>query len=137
MLGTVLLAHAALEAVGGLAVIAGQNIVVIIILIPAVKGGFQIVAGEQRADLIGPGEEMGGELVREDVLVPGIAGSQGLTQGQLALAAEVAVGRIEIVEAGGEKGVHHVAKLRHIHLAVYHRQAHAAKAEFAVDLGKK
>ena len=47
MLGTDLLALAALEARGSLAVVTGQDVVVIIVLIPIVKGRFQVVAGEQ------------------------------------------------------------------------------------------
>ena len=80
---------------------------------------------------------MGGELIGENVLVPGIAGDQALAKSQLTLAAEIAVSGVKIVEAGGEKGVHHFAKLRHVHFAVYHRQAHAAKAEFTMDFRKE
>ena len=54
---------------------------------------------KQRADVRLALEKTFGELVGEDKTVPGVAAGQALPQGQLALALEVAVGGVEIVEA--------------------------------------
>ena len=94
--------------------------------------GFYLLL-KQWAALFLPGEEMGGELIGENVLVPRIGGGQALAQSQFALATEIAMGGVKVVEAGSVKGIYHLAKLRHVRFAVYHRQAHAAKAESAMN----
>ena len=58
-----------------------------------------ILGLKQRADVRLALEKTVGELVGEDKTVPGVAAGQALPQGQLALALEVAVGGVEIVEA--------------------------------------
>lgn len=95
------------------------------------------LAAEEGLD-IRLGLEIGvGELVGEEKAVPGIAAGQRLPDGQLALAADVAVGGVEIVEAGVQEGVHHLLGLPDVHLFFDHGQAHHAEAEVAVDLRKE
>ena len=92
---------------------------------------------EQGTDLgLGLKEDVG-QFVREQIAVSGIAGGQALAEGGLAFAAVVAVGRVEVVEAGLEEGIRHPANLGGVDLLAVHREAHAAEAEFAADLGEE
>ena len=90
-------------------------------------------AGRQLALKEGPDvrlglEEVGRQLVRQDVALPGIAAGETLPQRRLALALQIAVGGVEIVEARVQKGVHHLFRLRDVHVLAVHRQPHAAEA---------
>ena len=74
------------------------------------------------------------QLVRQDVALPGIAAGETLPQRRLALALQIAVGGVEIVEARVQKGVHHLFRLRDVHVLAVHRQPHAAEAEVLPDM---
>ena len=78
-----------------------------------------------------------GQLVGEQELAAIKALGHAVPDGGFALAADVAVGGIEVVEPGGDEGVRHAAKLIVIHLALLHGQAHASEAEIAVDFREK
>ena len=96
-------------------------------------------AGRQLALKEGPDvrlglEEVGRQLVRQDVALPGIAAGETLPQRRLALALQIAVGGVEIVEARVQKGVHHLFRLRDVHVLAVHRQPHAAEAEVLPDM---
>ena len=78
-------------------------------------------------------EEAVGELVRQDVLLPGVTAGEGHLQGRLALALDVAVGSIEVVEAPVQKGVYHALGLLYVYLFPIHRQTHTAEAEVLFD----
>ena len=91
-------------------------------------------AGIQLALQQGPDVRLGfekaaGELVGQDVLVPGIAAGEALFQRRLAFALDIAVGGVKIVKARLQKGIHHFLGLLDIHLFALHRQPHAAKAK--------
>ena len=91
--------------------------------------------GQDEGAHVGLGLEVGiGELVGEQILAAVIARGEALAEYLLALAAVVAVGGVEVVEAGAEEGVHHLLHLGDIDFAVGHGEAHAAEAEIAVDL---
>ena len=90
---------------------------------------------KQWDNLLGAVEVAVGELVHQEVLVAGVAAGERLADGGLALALQVDVGGVKVVEAGGQEGVHHLAELRDIDLAVLQsRQPHAAKAEPAAGV---
>ena len=85
---------------------------------------------KQRDDLLGAVEVAVGELVHQEVLVAGVAARERLPDGRLALALQVDVGGVEVVEPGVQEGVDHLAELRDVDLSVLQaRQPHAAKAE--------
>ena len=78
-------------------------------------------------------EEVRRQLVGQDIAVAGIAAGEAGLQRGLALALQIAVGGIEVVEARVQKRVHHAACLREVDLAVLHRQKHAAEDEVLFD----
>ena len=94
--------------------------------------GFQL-ALEEGANVLLLFEVEVGQLVGENITVAGIAAGQTLPQGQLAFAAQIAVGGVEVVETRLQKGVHHPAGLEYVHRAVLHGQAHCAKAKILFD----
>ena len=77
-----------------------------------------------------PGGGFGGEQER----IARIALDQRLARGLLA--SRIGPGRVEVVEAGIEEGVDHVAELWDVDLAIDLRQAHEAKAQLTVDVVK-
>ena len=79
-------------------------------------------------------KEVGGELVGQDVLLPGIAAGEAGLQRPLALALQVAVGGVEVVEARAQEGVDHFRRLRDVDLFALHRQAHESKAKILFDV---
>ena len=85
---------------------------------------------EQRTHVLRIRNKVAGELIGQDVAFTGIAAGQAVAQGRFALAAEVAVRRVEIVEAVCKERVYHPAGQLLVHLAVLHGQAHTAKAKF-------
>ena len=91
---------------------------------------------QQGANILILLKKIAGELVGEDVAFPGIAGSEAGPQGRLALAADVAMGGVEIVKAGIQEGIHHAAGLLQVHFLALHRQTHAAEAEIFLDVVK-
>ena len=97
--------------------------------------GFQLLL-EQGTDILVFLDEVAGEFIDQDVLVPGIAGGQAFFQRKFALAAQIAVGGIKIVEACRQEGIHHFVGFFNVHLAVYHRQTHTAEAEVLFNFGK-
>ena len=92
------------------------------------------LAFEERADVLLLFEEVPRELVRQDVALARIAARETCADGQLAFAVDIAVGRVEIVEAARKEQVRHPFDLLDIHLFAEHRQTHAAEAEIAFDL---
>ena len=88
------------------------------------------LAFKQGAD-IGLGlKEVAGQLVGQDIAIPGIAAGQAGLQRRFALALNIAVGGIKVVEARLQKSVHHTAGFGGIHRVAVHRQAHAANPKF-------
>ena len=73
---------------------------------------------KQRADVRLGLEEVRRQLVGQDIAVAGIAAGEAGLQRGLALALQIAVGGIEVVEARVQKRVHHAACLREVDLAV-------------------
>ena len=84
------------------------------------KKGQHVLAGLEHA---------GGELVRQDVALARVTRGEAVSDRKLALAVEVAVGGVEIGEAGGEELVHHLTYLFLVHLVAEHGQAHHAETE--------
>ena len=74
-----------------------------------------------------------GKFVRQDVAFAGVAVGQGGLQGLLALALQIAVGGVEIVETGGEKCIYHPLHLVQVHFLTLHGQAHTAEAKVLFD----
>ena len=90
--------------------------------------GLQL-AFEQGADIRLGLEEAAGKLVGQDVLVPGVAAGEAGLQRRLALALDVAVGGIKIIEARVQERIHHLLRFLQIHLIAVHGQAHAAESK--------
>ena len=67
MLGADFFALAAFQALGGFSVVPGEDVVVIIVLIPAFENGLFIVAGEQLRDL----DLFGAVVVQHTVVAAG------------------------------------------------------------------
>ena len=84
---------------------------------------------KERQHVVAGLEKARGELVRQDKALARIPRYEAVTQRELALAVEVAMGSVEIGETGGEKLVYHLTELRLVYLAVDHGQAHCAEAE--------
>jgi len=85
----------------------------------------------EQGDVVdGAGEGVTGELVRDVVAVPGIL-AQGFRHRQFGFAVEIGVGRVEVVDAGGDGRVEHGVDLGLVDLARrrIRGKAHAAKAE--------
>lgn len=78
--------------------------------------------------------EPGGGFGGEQEHIAWVALDQRLARGLLA--SRIGPGRVEVVEAGTEEGVDHVAELRDVDLAIDFRQAHEAKAQLTVDVVK-
>ena len=100
VLGTDLLAPAALDAVGRPAAGGGVDDVIIVVRVPVVVDLLRVHGGEEVGDgdvLLGL-EEGGGQLVRQDIALARVAARQTLAQGQLALALQIAAGRVEVVK---------------------------------------
>lgn len=132
MLGTDLLAPSALDAVGRPAAGGGVDDVIIVVRVPVVVDLLRVHGGEAVGDrdvLLGL-EEGGGQLVRQDIALARVAARQTLAQGQLALALQIAAGRVEVVKARVQKRVDHAAGLRRVDVLAVHRQAHAAEVLF-------
>ena len=94
--------------------------------------GFQLLL-EQGTDIFLLLETRGRQLVGKNVTVPGITGSQTFLNGKLALADEITVRGIEIIETVFKKQVNQLNGLRNIHFLAIHRQAHEAKTEVFSD----
>ena len=86
---------AALAFVAGSMAADGVKQIVVKILYTA---GFQL-GFQQGTDFFLGGEEVSGKLIGQNVLVPRVTGSQAFPDGGLTLAADVAVGGVEVVEA--------------------------------------
>ena len=91
------------------------------------------LALEHRADVRLGLEKVLRQLVRQDVAVAQITARQAGLERLFALALQIAVRRVKIVEACVQKCVYHTVRLRDIDLAVLHRKAHKAKAEVLFD----
>ena len=76
------------------------------------------------------------ELIGEDIALSRAALHKALPYGCLALAAEVAVSRIEIIKPLCKEVIDHLAKFRKIHLVAVHRQTHTAEAEILLYIFK-
>ena len=72
---------------------------------------------------------LGGELVGEDVVLPGVAGGETFPECDLALSVQIAVGSIKIVEPVCQEGVHHLFGFFQVHFAVFHGKTHTAEAK--------
>ena len=79
-------------------------------------------------------EKVAGQLVGEDVLFARIAAGQAGLERRLALALNVAVRGVEIVEARFEERVHHAAGFGRVDLRAVHGQAHTAEAEVLLNV---
>ena len=88
----------------------------------------------QRPDVRLGLKEVGRQLVRQNIAVPGIPAREALSQGKFTFSLQVAVGSIEVVEPCVQKGIHHAARLGGVHLAVLHGQAHKAKSKVFLDV---
>ena len=77
------------------------------------------------------------ELVSQNKALARIAGCKAGLQRLLALPADVDLGGVKIVEPRRHIGVHHLPELPEIYLFALHGQAHAAKAESALDFFKE
>ena len=97
--------------------------------------GLQLLR-KQRPDFLLGFKEVVGQLVGQNVLIPLIPGGEAGFDGLFALAAEVAVGGVKIVEARRQKGIHHLRGLLDIHRIAHHRQAHKAKTELLLNFRK-
>ena len=91
------------------------------------------LALEHRADVRLGLEKVLRQLVRQDVAVAQITARQAGLERLFALALQIAVRRVKIVEACVQKCVYHAVRLRDIDLAVLHRKAHKAKTEVLFD----
>ena len=79
-------------------------------------------------------EEVFRQLVRQQKALARIAAGETVAERQLALALQIAVRRVKIVEARVQKRIHHAAGLRRVHFLSLHRQAHKTEAEFSLEL---
>ena len=79
-------------------------------------------------------EEVRRQLVGQNIVLTRIAARQAGLQRRFAPPVQIAVGGVKIVEAGCQKGVHHLLRLREVDLLSLHRQAHKAKAKILFDL---
>ena len=80
-------------------------------------------------------EVIGREFIRKDVIFSRITRGQRRFQGGFTLAFKIPVRRVEIVEPGGEEGIHHLGELFHVHFLPLYGQAHTAEAEILFDFG--
>ena len=92
---------------------------------------------EERADVLFLLKVVSRQLIGQKVTIPGIAAGQPGAESRLAPAAQIAVGRVEIIETGVQKRIHHLRKLFLVNLLPDQGQPHAAKAEISVDLREK
>ena len=97
--------------------------------------GLQL-ALEQGADILLLLKVVSGQLVGQDVAVPGVPGGQAFLQGQLAFSVDVSMGGVEIVEALFQKGIHHLFRLRNVHFLADHGKPHETKAKILPDIVK-
>ena len=81
-------------------------------------------------------KEVVGQLVGQNVPIPGIPGGEAGFDGLLTLTADVAVGRVKIVEARRQKGIHHPGGLGNVHLVADHGQSHHAKTKSFLNFRK-
>ena len=79
-------------------------------------------------------EKVRRQLVGQNIVLTRIAARQAGLQRRFAPPVQIAVGGVKIVEAGCQKGVHHLLRLREVDLLSLHRQAHKAKAKILFDL---
>ena len=79
-------------------------------------------------------EKVRRQLVGQNIVLTRIAARQAGLQRRFAPPIQIAVGGVKIVEAGCQKGVHHLLRLREVDLLSLHRQAHKAKAKIFFDL---
>ena len=82
-------------------------------------------------------EEVAGELVGKYIAFSGITAGQAVAQGELALAVEIAMGGVKIVETGLHEGVYHPGGQLQIHILADHGQTHKAKTEILLDVFHK
>ena len=93
---------------------------------------------KERADVLLRIEKAARQLIGQEEFAAVMTPGDAFADRRLGLAADVRTGRIEIVEAGLDKGVRHAAELLLVDRLVFqHGQAHAAEAEIAADLGEK
>ena len=92
------------------------------------------LALEERTDIRLGLEEIRRQLVRQDIAVTGIALRETFAQRKLALALQIAVRGVEVVEARAQEGVDHFRRLRDVDLFALHRQAHEAEAKLLFDV---
>ena len=97
--------------------------------------GFQLLL-EEGTDVLVFLNVVAGQLVGQNVRLPGITGSQALFQRDLALAVKIAVGGVKIVEAVREKHVHHFGGFFKIHFLALHGKAHTAKTKIFLHFVK-
>ena len=82
-----------------------------------------------RADIRLGLEEIRRQLVRQHIAAARIAAGETGLQRRLALALQIAVGCVEIIEARIQKRVDHFCRFCQVDLAVFHRQAHKDETE--------
>ena len=75
-----------------------------------------------------------GQLVGQNIAAARMAAGKTGFDRLFAFALQIAVRGVKIVETGVQKGVDHLTGLLDINRAVFHRQAHKAKAEVLFDL---
>ena len=93
------------------------------------SAGFKL-AFKKRTDILFFFKVIAGELVCENVGLARIARGKGSLESRLALAFNVSVSRVKIVEARSHKYVYHFGELLGVDLAVIeHGEAHASKSE--------
>ena len=79
-------------------------------------------------------EEIRRQLVGQYVAVARIAAGKTGFQCFLALALQISVRGVKIVEARVQKSVNHTVRLGYVNFAVLHRQTHTSEAEIFPDL---
>ena len=77
------------------------------------------------------------QLVRQEEFAPGMTLGHAVPDGCLGLSVDITVRGVKVVETGANEGIRHAAEFVIIHMLFLHGQAHAAKAEVAVDLREK
>ena len=98
--------------------------------------GLQL-AFKEGADIRLTVEIAGGELVGQRIALPGVAAREAALERLLAVAVQIAVGGVKVVETGVQKGVDHRAEFRIGALGSVAGQAHAAETEMAVYFIKR
>ena len=99
------------------------------------------LALEEWTDVLLTLEVRAGKLICENVALAGVSGNEAVADSGLALATEVAVRCIKVIEACRHKLVDHLGEyliVYHLGILVYllHRQTHAAEAEILFSIGK-